>query len=81
MRRFEIAHVTVVRLQTEMILLVTDQFFFELEPLITLITLEWALVSMIRDDVRLEMIPSRTSKLALVTLVWCFAFNNITFLY
>ena len=54
----------------------TIQLFFELEPFITLITLERSLLGMIGDNVRSEMTLDRASKLALVTLEWVFAFKS-----
>ena len=54
----------------------TIKLFFELEPFITLITLERSLLGMIGDNVRSEMTLDRASKLALVTLEWFFAFNK-----
>ena len=54
----------------------TIQLFFELEPFITLITLERSLLGMIGDNVRSEMTLDRASKLALVTLEWFFAFDK-----
>ena len=76
-RRFEVAHLAVKGLQTEMILFVMVQFALELEPLVALVTRKRPLVGMTADHVSFEMVLARASELALVTLEWFFALKQV----